>query len=206
MKTITILIADDHAMVRAGLRSLLESQDDLRIVGEAEDGNEAIELTRTLTPDVIIMDLMMPEKNGIEATREIQDVSPTTKIIILTSFSTSDGIVHALKAGAAGAILKSDDFSTLVAAIRTVFAGGQAISPDIRKLLDEDPPVPDLTARQEEILDAIVRGQTYTDIALRCNISEATVKGHIALICSKLGAANRSEAIAIALRKHLLKI
>ena len=206
MNKISILIADDHVMVRSGLVSLIESQDDFRVVGEAEDGVSAVALTKRLHPDVVIMDLMMPKKNGIEATREIRALSPETKIVILTSFSTSDGIVHALKAGAAGAILKSDDFSTLAAAIRTVSTGDRAISPDIQKLIDEDPPVPDLTARQEEILDAIVRGQTYTDIALRCNISEATVKEHIALICNKLGAANRSEAIAIALRKHLLKI
>lgn len=206
MNKISILIADDHVMVRSGLVSLIESQDDFRVVGEAEDGIKAIALTKRLHPDVVIMDLMMPKKNGIEATREIRALSPETKIVILTSFSTSDGIVHALKAGAAGAILKSDDFSTLAAAIRSVSTGDRAISPDIQKLIDEDPPVPDLTVRQEEILDAIVRGQTYTDIALRCNISEATVKEHIALICSKLGAANRSEAIAIALRKHLLKI
>ena len=171
MNKISILIADDHVMVRSGLVSLIESQDDFRVVGEAEDGIEAIALTKRLHPDVVIMDLMMPKKNGIEATREIRALSPETKIVILTSFSTSDGIVHALKAGAAGAILKSDDFSTLAAAIRSVSTGDRAISPDIRKLIDEDPPVPDLTARQEEVLDAIVRGQTYTDIAPRYNIS-----------------------------------
>lgn len=206
MKKTRILIADDHAIFRRGLASLLNTVRGFAIVGEAEDGEAAIARVGELSPDIVIMDLMMPKKNGIEATREIRALSPETKIVILTSFSTSDGIVHALKAGAVGAILKSDDFSTLAAAIRSVSTGDRAISPDIQKLIDEDPPVPDLTARQEEILDAIVRGQTYTDIALRCNISEATVKEHIALICNKLGAANRSEAIAIALRKHLLKI
>lgn len=206
METISILIADDHAMVRSGLISLLESQDDFRIVGEAEDGVKAVALTKRLRPDVVIIDLMMPRLNGIEATKEIKAMVPNTKVVILTSYSTSDGIVHALNAGAVGAILKSDDFSSLATAIRTVNAGKRTISPEIRKLIDEDPPVPNLTARQEEILNAVVHGLTYTDIALMCNISEATVKEHVALIYGKLGAANRSEAIAIAIRKHLLKI
>ena len=206
MQKIKVFLADDHAMVRMGLISLLSTKKDLEVVGEAEDGEETVRKVLNLRPDVVLMDLLMPKKDGIDATAEIIAELPETKILLLTSAGTSDGIAHALRIGAAGAVLKSADFSTLVAAIHTVADGGRVIDPEVEKLLKEDPPLPELTPRQEEILALVTRGLTNADIARQFDIRESSVKEHVNQICTKLGAANRAEAVAIALRKHLLKI
>ena len=206
MQKLTVFLADDHAMVRMGLVSLLGTKKDLQVVGEAEDGDEAVRKVLDLKPDVVLMDLLMPKKDGVDATIEILSKLPDTKILLLTSAASSDVIVHALKVGAAGALLKSADFSALVAAIHTVAAGGRVIDPEVKKLLREDPPLPELTSRQEEILALVTRGLTNADIARQFDIRESSVKEHVNQICTKLGAANRAEAVAIALRKHLLKI
>ena len=206
MQKLTVFLADDHAMVRMGLISLLGTKKDLQVVGEAEDGEEAARKVIALKPDVVLMDLLMPKKDGVDASIEILAKLPDTKILLLTSAASSDVITHALKAGAAGALLKSADFSTLVAAIHTVAAGGRVIDPEVQKLLKEDPPLPELTSRQEEILALVTRGLTNADIARLFDIRESSVKEHVNQICTKLGAANRAEAVAIALRKHLLKI
>ena len=206
MQKIKVFLADDHAMVRMGLISLLSTKKDLEVVGEAEDGEETVRKVLDLRPDVVLMDLLMPKKDGIDATAEIIAELPETKILLLTSAGTSDGIAHALRIGAAGAVLKSADFSTLVAAIHTVADGGRVIDPEVEKLLKEDPPLPELTPRQEEILALVTRGLTNADIARQFDIRESSVKEHVNQICTKLGAANRAEAVAIALRKHLLKI
>ena len=206
MQKIKVFLADDHAMVRMGLISLLSTKKDLEVVGEAEDGEETVRKVLDLRPDVVLMDLLMPKKDGIDATAEIIAELPETKILLLTSAGTSDGIAHALRIGAAGAVLKSADFSTLVAAIHTVADGGRVIDPEVEKLLKEDPPLPELTPRQEEILALVTRGLTNADIARQFDIRESSVKEHVYQICTKLGAANRAEAVAIALRKHLLKI
>ena len=206
MQKLTVFLADDHAMVRMGLVSLLGTKKDLQVVGEAEDGEEAVRKVLDLKPDVVLMDLLMPKKDGVDATIEILSKLPDTKILLLTSAASSDVIAHALKVGAAGALLKSADFSALVAAIHTVASGGRVIDPEVRKLLREDPPLPELTSRQEEILALVTRGLTNADIARQFDIRESSVKEHVNQICTKLGAANRAEAVAIALRKHLLKI
>ena len=206
MQKIKVFLADDHAMVRMGLISLLSTKKDLEVVGEAEDGEETVRKVLNLRPDVVLMDLLMPKKDGIDATAEIIAELPETKILLLTSAGTSDGIAHALRIGAAGAVLKSADFSTLVAAIHTVADGGRVIDPEVEKLLKEDPPLPELTPRQEEILALVTRGLTNADIARQFDIRESSVTEHVNQICTKLGAANRAEAVAIALRKHLLKI
>ena len=206
MQKLTVFLADDHAMVRMGLVSLLGTKKDLQVVGEAEDGEEAVRKVLDLKPDVVLMDLLMPKKDGVDATIEILSKLPDTKILLLTSAASSDVIAHALKVGAAGALLKSADFSALVAAIHTVAAGGRVIDQEVKKLLREDPPLPELTSRQEEILALVTRGLTNADIARQFDIRESSVKEHVNQICSKLGAANRAEAVAIALRKHLLKI
>ena len=206
MQKLTVFLADDHAMVRMGLVSLLGTKKDLQVVGEAEDGEEAVRKVLDLKPDVVLMDLLMPKKDGVDATIEILSKLPDTKILLLTSAASSDVIAHALKVGAAGALLKSADFSALVAAIHTVAAGGRVIDPEVKKLLREDPPLPELTSRQEEILALVTRGLTNADIARQFDIRESSVKEHVNQICTKLGAANRAEAVAIALRKHLLKI
>ena len=203
---IRVLIADDHTIVRAGLAALLGTERDLEIVGQAKNGIEAVRETLRLSPDVVIMDLMMPKKDGVEATAEIAAKAPTAKVILLTTFGTSDGIAHALQNGARGAILKNADNAQLASAIRKVAAGGQYLSPEIRQQLAADPPLPDLTPRQREILSSMVRGFTDRDIARQLGIRQDGVNDHVSAILQKLNAANRTEAVAVALRKHLLKI
>ena len=203
---IKILIADDHAIVRIGLAALLKTEPDLSVVGVAKDGEEAVAEALRLKPDVIVMDLMMPKKNGVEATAEIHEKLPETKIVILTTFAASDGIKHALDAGATGAVMKTAEDAELVSIIRTVAAGGRVISDEIQQLLTEDPPAEELTPRQLEILESVTRGFTNADIAKQLGLREQSVKEHISAILVKIGAANRSEAVAITMRKHLLKI
>ena len=203
---IKILIADDHAIVRIGLSALLKTEPDLSVVGVAKDGEEAIAEALRLKPDLIIMDLMMPKKNGVEATAAIHERLPDAKIVILTTFAASDGIKHALDAGATGAVMKTAEDAELVSIIRTVAAGGTVISNEIQQLLTEDPPAEELTPRQLEILESVTRGFTNADIAKQFGLREQSVKEHISAILVKIGAANRSEAVAITMRKHLLKI
>ena len=193
-------------MVRMGLASLLETEPDIKVVGEAEDGDDAVKKAVSLRPDVVVMDLVMPKKDGAEATSEIHGLLPEAKILLLTTFGTADGVAHALASGATGAMMKNADFSDLAAAVRTVASGGNAVSPEIERFIREDPPVTNLTKRQGEILAAVVRGLTNDDIAKQFSIQRSSVKDHLTAIFEKLGAANRSEAISIALRKHLLKM
>lgn len=203
---IRILIADDHTIVRAGLAALLGTEADFAVVGQAKNGEEAVQEAVRLQPDVVIMDLMMPKKDGVAATAEILAKAPTAKVVLLTTFGTSDGIAHALRNGAKGAILKNTDNAQLTAAIRTIAQGGTHIAPEIRQQLAVDPPIPDLTPRQREILASMVRGLTDRDIARQLGIRQDGVNDHVSAILQKVGAANRTEAVAIALRKHLLKI
>ena len=203
---IKVLIADDHTIVRAGLAALLGTEKDLEIVGQAKNGIEAVQETARLHPDVVIMDLMMPKKDGVEATAEIVAKSPNSKVILLTTFGTSDGIAHALRNGAKGAILKNADNAQLATAIRKVAKGGEYISADIRQQLSVDPPIPELTPRQKDILASLIRGLTDRDIARQLGIRQDGVNEHVRAILQKLGAANRTEAVSIALRKYLLKI
>ena len=202
---IKVLIADDHTIVRAGLTALLGTEKDIEVVGEAKNGAEAVSNAVELNPDIVIMDLMMPKMDGVEATKELLRKAPSVKTILLTTYGTSDGIAHALKAGARGAVLKNADNSELAKAIRIVAQGGDYISPDIRQQLAADPPVPDLTPRQSEILESMVRGLTDRDIAQQLRLSPESVSEHVGAIRQKIGAANRTEAVAIAMRKYLLK-
>ena len=206
MKKIKVLIVDDHAIVRMGLASILGTKRDIEVVGDAEDGADAIRKTKRLAPDVVLMDIVMPEMDGATATAEIRRLAPATKILILTSFGEADGIAHALDAGASGALMKNIDYSELVEAIRSVADGKTVIAPEIKKMLQESPPVPELTERQREILLSMSRGLTDADIAVQLHLTSNSVREHITTIFSKLGAANKTEAVAIALRKHLLNI
>ena len=206
MKKISILVADDHMIVRIGLVALLSSEPDLRVVAEADDGKDAIAKTLKHRPDIVVMDLMMPGMDGVAATTEIKAKCPTSKVILLTSYSTSDGISHALDAGADGAVLKTADDTMLLTAIRKVAQGETYVSPTIRKMLTANPPLPELTDRQLDVLEALSRGLTNRDIATELGICEARVAEHVNNILAKLEAANRAEAVGIALRKHLLKI
>ena len=206
MKRIRVLIADDHTIVRIGLTALLNAESDIEVVGEAKNGDIAIKEALRLNPDVVIMDLMMPIKDGAAATVEIREKLPTAKVIILTTFGASDGIAHALEAGAAGALMKTADDALIVSTVRDVIAGKTVISPDIRRLMAEDPAVPNLTERQVEVLQSMTRGLTNRDIAKQLGIRQDRVDEHVAAIFKKIGAANRAEAVAIALRKQLLKL
>ena len=203
---IRILIADDHAIVRYGLASLIATQDDMDVVGQARNGKEAVDLALKANPDVVIMDLSMPKMDGAEATRVLHERLPSARVVILTSFVASDGIAHALENGAAGAIMKTTDDSAILPALRKIAAGERIVSPDIRRQLASNPPVPELSPRQRDILDAIVRGLTNRDIATQLGIRKDGVEKHVKVLLAKIGAANRTEAAAIALRKHLLKI
>lgn len=203
-KNIRVVIADDHAMVRMGLASLLGIETDIDVVGEADDGEAAVQTALYLKPDVVVMDLMMPKKDGAAATAEICARLPNTRILLLTSFGTADGVAHALDAGATGALMKNADFSQLVTSIRTVAAGGRAVSPEIEHFIKEDPPVQKLTPRQMDILASVVRGLTNDDIAKQFSIRRSSVKDHLTAIFMKLGASNRTEAVDIVHRKHLL--
>lgn len=201
----TVLIADDHAIMRLGLKMLISEQKDLKLVGEAEDGQDAVAAVTAKRPDVVVLDLQMPVVDGIEATKRIIEIAPMTKIIILTSFGSSDGIARALREGAVGAVLKSETENELIKAIRLASAGKSYVSEEIEAQIAADPPIQDLSPRQLEIISCITRGLSNAEIGQALGIDRYTVKTHLAILFKKLGAANRAEAIAIAMRKHLLK-
>ena len=205
MKT-RILIADDHTIVRMGLAALLRTERDFEVVGEAANGEEAVAEAVRLAPDVILMDLMMPKMDGIAATAEIHGKVPSAKVLILTTFGTSDGIARALKSGAAGALMKSAENADLIRAIRTVASGERYLSPEVEQQIEADPPVPELTPRQKDVLASMAKGLSNPDIARTLGIRRDGVAEHVNAILQKIGAANRTEAVAIAVRKQLLKI
>jgi len=206
MKPIRILIADDHTIVRTGLATLLDSEPGFEVIDEAEDGAVTIRKATKHKPDVIIMDLMMPVMDGISATAELHRLLPESKVLILTTFATSDGIDRALKNGATGAILKSAPNEELIQAIRAVAENKTYISPEVRLLLSEDPPAPPLTERQKCILESVMRGLSNVDIGMQLGLRPDSVREHLSAIFTKLGVSTRAEAVAIAMRKHLLKI
>ena len=205
MRRISVLIVDDHAVVRRGLKSLFQTEKDFHVAGEAANGTEAVESAERLKPDVVVMDLVMPEKGGAEATAEILAARPQTRIVVLTTFGTADDVAKALKAGAVGALMKTADETELISAIRTVAAGGRAVSAEIKRLLAENPPAPELTPRQLEILNSMSQGFSNADIAEQFCIKEFSVREHVSGIMEKLEASNRAEAVAIAMRKHIQK-
>ena len=202
---VRVLIADDHSVVRMGLASLLGTAKNVEVVGEAINGDEAVRKALKLRPDVVVMDLVMPKKDGVAATAELREKLPTAKCLILTSFGTSEELKSALDAGAAGILLKSTANGKLVSAIRKVATGKSIIADDVEQLIGEGPSLPELSPRQREILESLTRGLSNNEIAVQLDISAESVKTHITKLFEKLGAANRTEAVAIALEKHLLK-
>lgn len=205
-RKIRILVADDHTIVRMGIVALLNTEPDIEVIAEADDGLAAVRAVEKNTPDIVIMDLLMPIMDGATAIGKIHAAHPDVKILILTTSTSSDEIIRAIKQGADGAIAKNSPYNELVAAIHDVAQGRRSISPEIERIINCDPPITRLSPRQQEIMQFIAKGMTNPDIAKLLGISLAMVKEHVNLILSKLGAANRSEAISIALRKHLLKI
>lgn len=204
MGKVTVLIADDHAIVRTGLATLLEAKGGIAVVGEAADGNAAVQEALRLKPDVVVMDVMMPVKDGIEATREIVAALPGTRVLILTTSTVAADITRAMQAGAFGAISKATDNDTLADAIKAVAAGRRTLSPDLSELIENDRSMPDLTERQLRILELVSQGLSNPEIAKALGVTVITIKKHMESILTKLDAANRSEAITIAMRNHLL--
>ncbi|GIV75885.1 MAG: DNA-binding response regulator [Litorilinea sp.] len=210
-ETIRVLIADDHTVVRGGLCALLEDVPDIEVVAEAADGVEAVLKVRAMKPDVILMDLMMPRKTGIEAIEEIKRENPQARILVLTSFSDDDKVFSAIKAGALGYLLKETSPDDLVHAIRDVYHGESSLHPAIaRKLIRElnkpttlPPSDEPLTEREAEVLVLVARGLSNQDIADRLVISERTVRTHVSNILSKLHLANRTQAALYALKEGL---
>ena len=203
-KKIALLLVDDHSIVRLGLKALLNYEKDMAVVGEAKNGEEALRLVRQLQPDVVIMDLLMPKMNGADATRQIRSERPDTKVIILTSYGTSADLARAVANGAVGAQIKDTPPQKLLAAIRAVAAGKTAYASELKPLLNEPPP-PELTDLQMRILGSVVRGLSNNEIATEFGLSLISTKRQIASIFEAIGAANRAEAVGIALNKHLLK-
>lgn len=204
MKKHTILIADDHELVRSGLSLVLGYQKDFTVVGAASNGEEAVAAALALRPDLIILDLMMPAKDGTQATREILAAFPSARIVILTTYATSFEILAALDAGAYGALSKDISNADLVQSLHDVLAGRHVLSPDIQNLITANLESSALTARQVEILEMLARGLSNHDIATALRLSENGVKFHLRGLFAKLGAATRTEAVAVALRRRLL--
>ena len=205
MKKTSILLVDDHAVVRMGLSAIINLQADLKVCGEAENGETAVRLAAELKPDVVVMDFSLPGMDGAEATAAVLKVSPTSKVLILTSFGTSADLARAMAAGAVGAVTKNLSNDELSSAIRDTARGIQHFSPEIRQTLSEGTDDKTFTKRQMEVLDSITRGLSNDDIALMLGISKSRVKQHLNEVYEKLGASNRAEAVAIAMRRQLLK-
>ena len=205
MSKIRILVADDHMLMRMGISALLTTTGDMEIVGEAKNGRQAVELAVKFKPDVIIMDLMMPEMLGSEATKLIHEAHPEIKIVILTTYGTSVELAKAVTNGAVGVLLKDKVDMDLVSTIRFVVAGNQVVPSRLLEQIEQDKALSTLTDRQLEILASVADGQSNADIAKQFGLSEITVKKHLSAIFERLGVANRSEAVALALRKQMLK-
>jgi len=210
MDSISVLIVDDHGVVRQGLQTYLDLMDDIDVVGQAENGIEAIAQTKRLQPNIVLMDLMMPEMDGIEATRQIGSMNPSTKVIVLSSFSDDNKVFSAIRAGASGYLLKDISSIELANAIRAVHKGDPQLHPEIaKKLMNQfvdlegkpEAISKDLTPREIEVLRLIAEGMNNTELAQALFISEKTAKTHVHNILSKLNLADRTQA-AIYAYKH----
>ncbi|MEJ2734051.1 MAG: response regulator transcription factor [Anaerolineae bacterium] len=211
---IRVMIVDDHSMVRRGLATILRVKADLELVGEANNGREAMQMCNEVQPDVILMDLVMPEMGGAEATQLIREQCPNIQVIALTSFQEKELVREALQAGAISYLLKNVSADDLAAAIREAHAGRSTLAPEaIQALIQADSPGPlsdeeppetfGLTPREREVLELMVEGLNNPDIAERLVVSRSTAKAHVSNILSKLGVSNRAEAITMALQNRL---
>ena len=211
---IRVLVADDHALVRRGICALLATEPDIEVIGEAPDGHEALAKAQELRPDVILMDLVMPGMDGLEATQQITASQPGTRVLVLTSFSGDDKIFPAIRAGALGYLLKDSGPEQLVQAIQQVYRGESSLHPSVaRKLLRElaEPTqrtteVDTLTGREVEVLQLVAEGHSNREIAERLTISEATVRTHVSNILAKLNLGSRTQAALYALRTGIASL
>jgi NarL family two-component system response regulator LiaR len=210
--SIRVLVVDDHAVVREGLRAFLELQEGIDVVGEAADGEEALAAADRLRPDVVLMDLVMPRLDGVSALRALRERLPQTRVIVLTSFLDDDKLMPALRAGAAGYLLKNAPPQELARAVRVAHAGEALLDPVVAARLVEslatsevDRPLDRLTPREREVLELIGRGFPNKRIAQRLNVSEKTVKTHVGHVLAKLGVTDRTQAAVFAVRAGLVE-
>ena len=208
-RPIRVMLVDDHTMVRRGLATFLKIYDDLQLVGEAENGEAAIQLCARALPDVILMDMALPVMDGGTATRAIRQQFPQVQVIVLTSYKEGELIKNALEAGAIGYLLKDVSANELVDAIRAAHAGRATLSPEAAQALVEtsnQPPAPGLTLteREREVLALMIEGLNNTQIAGSLTVSPSTIKSHVSSILAKLGVASRTEAVTLALRNHII--
>jgi DNA-binding NarL/FixJ family response regulator len=212
---IRVLLADDQELVRSGFRLILELADGIEVVGESVDGREAVKLAKELTPDVVLMDVRMPDLDGIEATRQIRAACPETRVLVLTTFDLDEYVYAAVQAGASGFLLKDAPREQLVTAVRTVARGEALLAPAITKRLIERfvarpspkaaPGVAELSAREDEVLRLLARGLSNAEIAAELFVGEATVKTHVARVLAKLGLRDRVQAVVFAYEHGLVE-
>ena len=207
--TVRVLIVDDHPVVRDGLRGMLEGDDELSVVGEAVDGDEAVRLVAQLEPDVVLMDLRMPRTDGVEATGRIVAVHPHVRVLVLTTYDTETDVLRAVEAGASGYLLKDAPVHELRRAVRATAAGETVLAPAAAARLVRQTRVPAaevLTARELEVLELVARGATNRDVGRALHVSEATVKSHLIHAFTKLGVSDRTAAVTTALERGLLHL
>lgn len=207
---IRLVVVDDHPIVRDGLMTILDSQDDMEVVGEAENGPEAVARVLGTQPDLVLMDLQLPGFSGAEATRQIKAARPETKVLILTAYDTDEGIIEAVKAGASGYLLKGTPRTELVQGVRLIAAGGSLLQPALVARLLERPKEPDaliepLTGREAEALRLLAQGLRNKEIADAMGVAERTAKFYLGTLFQKLGVQGRAEAVAAAFKLGLLK-
>jgi len=213
-KKIRILIADDYAVVRGGLRTFIDTQEEMEIIAEAENGEQAVNLALSLQPDVILLDLVMPVKDGIQAIREIKQANAEARILVLTSFAEEEKVLPAIKSGALGYLLKDSSPQQLLQAIRDVYQGVSSLHPliasklirELNKPPDLPPSADPLTEREVMVLELVAQGLSNQEIAVRLGISEWTVHSHIRNLLAKLHLANRTQAALYALREGLANL
>ena len=207
-ESVAVLIADDHPVVRIGLRGMLEGERGIEVLGEATDGEEAVELTRRLGPDVVLMDLKMPNLDGVEATARIREQHPGSHVLVLTTSDSGADILRAIEAGATGYILKDAPREELMGAIRAASEGKSVLAPDAAAHLMQRvrwPSEEALSGREIEVLGLVAQGKSNKDIAGELWISEATVKSHLLRVYNKLGAADRASAVVAAMKRGILQ-
>ena len=207
---LSVMLVDDHEVVRQGLRALLEAEDDIKVVAEADNGVSAVSLASAHKPDVVVMDVRMPEGSGVEACRAIRDAQPEVQVIMLTSFSDDEALFNSIMAGAAGFVLKQIRGRDLIEAVRTVAGGKSLLDPDVTKRVlerlrkakfdEKDPKLSRLSPQEERILDMVGDGLTNREIAERIHLSDKTVKNYVSTILQKLEVARRAEAASYVAR------
>ncbi|MGA8115410.1 MAG: response regulator transcription factor [Actinocatenispora sp.] len=205
---IRVLVVDDHPVVRQGLRTFLDLQDDITVVGEAADGEEAVTEARRLRPDVVLLDLRMPGSDGLTALRALREGDDPTRVLVITSFTEPATVLPAMRAGAAGYVYKDVDPPALAAAVRSVHAGHVLLHPDVARLLAASDPEPTpvrLTARERDVLGELARGRSNREIARSLTLSEKTVKTHVSSILTKLNLQDRTQAALYAVRTGLVQ-